>query len=538
MTWGVQLNQIARRLRSPMLAITASAVITACTPSGAPDAAAERALEIVVPTEFSSLDPRFTTRALDIKVTRLVHAGLAGLDPDSLEPVPLAAQSWRWRDPSHLEITLRSGLKFHSGKYLEVADICATLEALADKRLGSPHRVVAESIGACRDLGEGILELTLAKPRATLLSDLEVPILRADQAASAQSATGDLDGLGAYRISHFDWAEVRLEAVPGQASALGLHQRSSSPPNPDGANPETDSATHVVIRTVRDENARALRLMAGSADIAPNAISATILPALEQRPELEVKSRPGANVTYMLFQNDRAPTNQLAFRRAVAHAIDRKLLVTTLLAGKAQVASGLFPRGHWAADPDAEAIDSDTQQARSVLSQAAPFTLTTSTDRARLTVARAIAQMLTDAGATVRVVALDLGVLLKRLDAGDFQLAVLQMPELTEPNILNWFFNPRGIPGEGGEGKNRARYRNPSVGKWLDAASKSNARDERGELYRRIARQMAEDLPVLPLWHEDQVAVVSTRAHGFELDAVGRWGALAGRSDPASPAGN
>ncbi|MCB9588437.1 MAG: ABC transporter substrate-binding protein [Polyangiaceae bacterium] len=491
-----------------------------------------------MPTEFSSLDPRFTTRALDIKVTRLVHAGLAGLDRNSLEPVPLVAKSWRWRDASHLEVSLRPGLKFHSGKSLEVADVCATLTALADKRLGSPHRVVAESVGTCRDLGEGRLELTLAKPRATLLSDLEVPILRADQAASAQSATGDLDGLGPYRISHFDWAEVQLEVVPGQAAKLGLHVQGSSPPNPDGANAGTDPAAHVMIRTVRDENARALRLMAGSADIAPNAVSATILPALERRPELQVKSRPGANVTYMVFQNDRAPTRELGFRQAVGHAIDRKLLVETLLAGKAQVASGLFPQGHWAADPEAKPLGFDVGRARSVLTQAPAFTLTTSTDRARLTIARAIAQMLTDAGATVRVVALDLGVLLKRLDAGDFQLAVLQMPELTEPNILNWFFNPRGIPGEGGEGKNRARYRNPAVGTWLDTASKSNARAERRALYRQIARQMADDLPVLPLWHEDQVAVVSTRAQGFELDAVGRWGALAGASDPASPAGN
>src|SRR5690606_4355552 len=130
---------------------------------------------------------------------------LAGLDPDTLEPVPLVAQSFSWVDSSHLRVTLRPGLKFHSGKLLEVSDVCGTLAALADKSLGSPHRVVAESIGACRDLGEGRLELSLAKPRATLLSDLEVPILRADQARSAQSASGDLDGLGPYHIERFDW---------------------------------------------------------------------------------------------------------------------------------------------------------------------------------------------------------------------------------------------------------------------------------------------------------------------------------------------
>ena len=39
---------------------------------------------------------------------------------------------------------------------------------------------------------------------------------------------------------------------------------------------------------------------------------------------------------------------------------------------------------------------------------------------------------------------------------------------------------------------------------------------------------MALDLPVVPLWHEDQIAVVSERARGFLPSAEGRWLGLAG----------
>ena len=38
---------------------------------------------------------------------------------------------------------------------------------------------------------------------------------------------------------------------------------------------------------------------------------------------------------------------------------------------------------------------------------------------------------------------------------------------------------------------------------------------------------MAVDLPVVPLWHEDQVAVISERARGFLPSAEGRWLSLA-----------
>jgi ABC-type transport system substrate-binding protein len=135
--------------------------------------------------------------------------------------------------------------------------------------------------------------------------------------------------------------------------------------------------------------------------------------------------------------------------------------------------------------------------------------------------------MIGDAGLPVRVVSLDLGVLLSRLDAGDFDIALLQIPELTEPNVLSWFFHPRGIPGEGGEGKNRGRYRNAAAGDLLDRASESSDRDERRARYAEFQALMARDLPAIPLWHEDQVAILSERARGFRPSAEGRFASLA-----------
>lgn len=470
--------------------------------AGAPPAA-ERPLEIVLPQEIATLDPRFSTRGHDVKTTRLVHAGLAGLDPDTLAPVPLVAQSWQFTSERTLAVELRPGVRFHSGRPLTAGDVCATLLALADPKLGSPHRAVVRAIGSCEAQGDHRLQLTLATDRATLLTDLEVPILRADQAAAAPAPLGGLDGLGPYRITRASPAVVELE------------------PADTGVWPRPRHA--LVVRSIRDENARALRLLGGRADIAPNALSPTLLPALEGRAGLTTRARSGANVSYLLFQNDRPPFDRVEVRRAVAQAIDRDQIVRALLSGRAQTARGLLPHGHWAA-PAAPTIQVfDPAPARAVLAGLPEVTLVTSTDRLRITVARALAQMLGDAGLKVRVVSLDFGVLLARLDSGDFEMATLQMPELTEPNLLAWFFHPRGVPGEGGEGKNRARYRDAEVGAWLDAAGKTRDQARRQALYSQVAERMQRDVPVVPLWHEDQVAVVSARAAGFSLSAEGRW---------------
>jgi peptide/nickel transport system substrate-binding protein len=459
----------------------------------------------VVPTEAATLDPRFATRSLDVKITRLVHAGLVGLDPDTLEPVPLVAESLRFRDERTLDVTLRPGVVFHGGRALRPEDVCATIAAVKDPALASPHRAVVEAIGTCEKTGERRLTLSLGSPRATLLTDLELPILRADEARSPPRPDGSLDGLGPFRVRAVSEGEVVLE--PADTSVL---------PRPRHA---------VIVRTVRDENARVERLLAGRSDVAPNAVSPMLLPALDGKDGLRVVSRRGANVTYLLFQNDRAPFDRVSVRRAVAESIDRELIVETLLGGRAVVASGLLPPGHWAF-ADVPRIPFSPAVARPVLEGLPRVRLLTTTDRSRVTIARAIAQMLGDGGLSTDVVPLDPGVFFARLDAGDFDLAVLQIPELTEPNVLRWFFHPRGVPGEGGEGKNRARYRSAAAGDLLDVAARTVDRGVRRSAYAALAAKMAEDVPVVPLWHEDQIAVVSARARGFSPSAEGRWLAL------------
>ena len=484
--------------------LAAALSIAGCT-RGASEPA--RPIEIVVPTEAATLDPRFSTRSLDIKITRLVHAGLAGLDPDTLAPVPLVAERFDFEDDRTLLVTLKRGVRFHSGRPLSSADVCGTIDALNDKTLGSPHRAVVRAIGECEQHGPTMVRLRLREPRATLLSDLEVPILRADQARGAPSPEGRLDGLGPFRVEAVRFGEVTL--APADTGVLGKPRH------------------RLVVRTVRDANARALRLMAGRSDIAPNAVSPTLLPALEGEAGLHTEARPGANVTYLLFQNDRAPFDRADVRRAVARAIDRETIVRTLLAGRGRVASWIFPAGHWAHAAKLRAEPFDPEAARPVLEPLPPVSLLTSTDRARVTVARAIAQMLRDAGLRVSVIPLDFGVMLQRMDAGDYLMATLQMPELTEPNILKWFFHPSGVPGEGGEGKNRARYRSTVAGELLDQASENRDIDVRQRLYTQLAWRMSRDMPVVPLWHEDQVALLSPRARGFTLSAEGRWLAAA-----------
>jgi MarR-like DNA-binding transcriptional regulator SgrR of sgrS sRNA len=136
-----------------------------------------------VSTDVETLDPRHATDAVSMRVTRLLHAGLSRLDPDTLEPRPYLARAWTWEDPVTLRVELREDVRFHGGKALEPEDVIATVAAFRSPTVGSRHARVVEPIERVEADGPHAVRIRLRRLHATLLSDLELPILRADEAA-------------------------------------------------------------------------------------------------------------------------------------------------------------------------------------------------------------------------------------------------------------------------------------------------------------------------------------------------------------------
>lgn len=468
---------------------------------------AERPIEMLVLTDPETLDPRHATDAVALRTTRLLHAGLVRLDPDSLEPKPYAARSWTWLDDRTLRVELRDDVRFHSGRPLTPDDVVSTLRAFVAPEVGSRHARVVEPIAEATVDPPNAVRIRLKRAHATLLTDLEVPILRADEAMGPPRPDGSLDGIGPYVVSRREPGAIVL--APAKDGAMPAPQRG------------------VVLRTVHDENARALRMHAGRADLVVNGFSPTLLPSLEHADGVSVSARRGANLTYLLARSDRGVLADVRIRRAISFAIDRATVAKTLLADRAQPASTLVPPGHWAHSP-AEPWPYDPTRAKALLAEAGVrdlhLTLLTSTDRLRGTIARTIAQELADIGVTLEVVPLELGTLLARLASGDFELSTLQLPEMTEPNVFRFFLHSSAIPPAGA---NRGRIRDADVDRLLDEGVSAIDPERRKAIYRDLERVVRERALFIPLWHEDQVAVTSARASTFRPSAEGRWLGLA-----------
>jgi peptide/nickel transport system substrate-binding protein len=476
------------------------------------DGGAGRPLELLIGAEPQTLDPRFVADVYGLRIARLVHAPLFRPHPDTLEPEPLLAEHPRVDESGILTFSVRENACFDDGKPVVAGDVIATLEALGDATLGAPAKRLVDTLARI-EAPDGLVGRTVRlhprAPRATLLGDLDLAVLSADHARRPRGAA--LASTGPYRLTSVEPGVIAL-------SPSATFGRWATP----------SARRAVVVRTVRDEAARAMRMLGSAADLAPGSLSPANAKALVESADgqhLTLVRRDGATTAWLTLHCGRAPLDRPEARRALAMAIDVETLVATKLDGQALVARGLLPPMLGVAAPPRDPFDPRAAAALWAAHGAQrPLELLTSPDRLRVSVARAIAQMLTDVGVVVELRIFELGTLFARLAGGEFDLAPTVSGEIDDPETLRWYIHSGATPPRG---QNRGRFADAEVDALLDRGVSELMRERRLDTYAALERRLAALRPMLPLWHEAHIAVVGPRARGFRPGADGRWGALA-----------
>ncbi|HET8937351.1 MAG TPA: ABC transporter substrate-binding protein [Polyangiales bacterium] len=472
---------------------------------------------LLLPRDIQQLDPRYVGDIIGLKVSRLIFASLTRIDPITLETVPDLAREVRVIGDSEYVVALRPDLHFSDGSALDAEDVVATFRSMVDPAMQSRYASTYQRIASVTALDALTISFRLTGPHASFPTDLEVPILRAEDAHRRLSMErGDpLIGAGPYVIARRQPGVIELEHNPRWYAG-------------------TPRVPRVRMLVVHDDNTRALRMLSGAADLSLNGIPAGLVPLFTGRKDFVVETAPGIGTTYLGINTVAPGLSDANVRKALALAIDRKALIKAKFSGRAQLASSFVPLGHWAFDPNTPAYEYDPDAARALLDRAgltgsprARWVLRCDSERSRVSIARAIAAMLADVGIAVRVQTTENATLLADLDRGHFELSLAQFSEVIEPHVLSWFFASDRIPGPGRVGLNRWRFRDKVVDEVLETGRRSLDREERKRAYTLLQRRLAEQLPVVPLWHEDVVAVRSTRVRSIEIPRDSRFTTLA-----------
>jgi len=558
-----------------------------------PGAEGERVV-IILETAPRDLDPRFVSDASSTKVSKLIFCSLTTTETDDLHPALEVAESVvpACAEPStgepdgssagggsecrHWVVKIRAGVFWHDGVELTAEDVVYTYSSILESEIASPFRGdLQRKIESVRE-ENGEVHFHLATPVATFLTDLSIGLVPKHvlepKAGLAGTFDDDFVGCGPFRY---------LFRHKDQKVVLARNKLYWKEVGPE----------YVVVRMVPDEATRVLSVMSGSGHVLVNNLSPPVVRRLEERNDVRVLHKKAACTTYLAFNLLDERLADVRVRKAIALGMDRDIIVRDQFRDMAVVANGILPPIHWAYCDDVEKYGYDPARSRELLDEAglavdpetgfrAKFTLKVTTDRFRRNIGSIIAYKLASIGIKVELLPLELSTFLADVRKGNFEMYILQLPEVVEPDILRWLlhsqaapvltpiegrsrygsedrtlFPPRfdevsgplaktcrerwfprvhnqalenffrqafGMPSSIGSG-NRSFFFDPNLDCCLELGYMTMDREERLRYYNEAQKIAAAGIPVLPLWHEDNVAVVRTEVEGYRLLPINRY---------------
>jgi peptide/nickel transport system substrate-binding protein len=489
--------------------LSASALLQACgassSPSQAPGGggaspAADTGKEIdllrvSLPGSLSNLYPGQESGILNYYVAAICTEGLVGVDANG-SIVPALAAEFKRTSPTTYVYTLRPDARFHDGSPVTAEDILYSIERAKDVKTSPSTASYWDNLAKAAKTGDNEITLTTKN---------------ADEAFAWMP--GNMGALWIAPKAVWQKADGRLGTAESPLVGSGPYQVTSFAPDShveltrsESWRGEKPKIAKIRFDFIADDNTRLLAWKAGEAQLSLN------VPLAQAR---QWESAPGTRVLYapdrsyagLTFNTSVKPFDDPHVRKAIAHAINREAIVSSILRGKAQVATALSTPeqfgGLWTPEQAAKELATvpqyayDLEKAKQELAQSSvPDGFTASLSYPNTgphlgTAALAFAADLKKIGITLDV---------KELTIEQWLAELNESPALS----YMWYFNTTGDPGELaswflGPG-NPAKYENKAVLDTIGKASGESDPAKRAALLIEAQRAQAADLAYLPLW--------------------------------------
>ncbi len=495
-------------------------------------------------------DPAFASDGETFRIARQIHEGLLGNELGGTEPVPELAEEYQVsEDGLEYTFTLREGVQFHDGTDFNAEAVCFNFErwynfeGLAQSPSATPYYQdvfggfastpdtpnIYESCEAS-DESTAVIRLTqvtskfpaaLALPAFSIQSPTALQEYDADNLSGSEDAISysqyaleNPTGTGPFRFESWDRGNgevtlVRNEEYWGDAALLD----------------------EIIFRTIPDGNTRRQELQAGSID-GYDFVAPADYQTLEDE-GLQVLVRDPFNILYLGMNAGGVPGSGAnpalqdpRVRQAIAHAIDRETIVTSLLPDGAEAATQFMPPTVEGWADDVTTYDYDPDRARQLLQEAGAagttlrFFYPTEVSRPYLpdpaAMFQVISQNLTDAGFTIQATSLPWNPdYLNVVQAGGADIHLLGWTgDYNDAyNFIGTFFAAKA---DGLAKAEFGAFNNPEIFSALAEADAEPDAAARTERYQEANRLIMDYLPGVPISHSPPALVVAENVSGLE----------------------
>ena len=436
---------------------------------------------------------------------RMVYNGLTDFN-ETGDLVPGLARSWTASEEADtFTFKLAPGVQFHDGQPCTADDVRFTYEMVADTKVASPLNVYVANLKSIDTPDKSTVTLRFNGPNVLMMPGVSaMGILPKHLWAGADPRKSQYlaqpVGTGPFKLK--DWQR-------------GDHLTFVA--NRDYFRKGRPYLDQVIFKVVSDAATGIQSFRNGELDAVlsqgvPGGLPyALVRQIVDAKPPNIVTNEFVQAFSQILWMNCAAPPfDNPKVRRAIAHSINKDLIVKALLQGFGRVQDsvvGNFPSMRWAHDP---AIKSDYSPARAnqLLDEAGypkkaggRFKITIlATEGFRVKLSEALRAMFTAVGIESSIQSSTWAPYIQRIrqdrdTAG--MIWTIFIPRQVDPSLILDYLSPKNAkPG----GSNYSQWTNARAGELIEAARATGNQAKRKGMYQEIQKIVADEAPVVPLY--------------------------------------
>ncbi len=449
-----------------------------------------------------SLDPRRATDAGSQRLTDLLFQPLVRLGPD-LEAKPALAQSWSYKNKVYTFV-IPSDVSFSHGRKISREDLLFSFEEYKKGPFASSFEVV-ESVKVQKKGDNFVLKIKLKKPSAKFLrADLPILKILPRDRASKKDFHRHPVGTGPFQLKKFSSSQLVFRAWRKKDSF---------------------SIKEVVFKIIRDDGTRFQKMLNEELDIVQSDMPFLKMAYFENKKDrFQVFRGPGLSTTYMLINLKDPCLKNKDLRQLLSYALDRRKIIQYKLKGLARPARTVLSPADPFFNPHLPPPVHNLKKAKDLWKtlpekcQKKVFSFKSSHARSAVDHGKVLALQLKRAGLRIKRESYEWGRFYSDLNEGHFQLALLKWVGIMDPDIYRVAFHSREFAPRG---RNRGFYQNSQLDQLLEEGAGTMDPDRRKAVYHRVQEIVQKDLAFVPLWHEEQTAVLRKNIVNYRLSRAG-----------------
>ncbi|AEF84565.1 dipeptide-binding protein [Treponema primitia ZAS-2] len=426
--------------------------------------------------DVTSLDPHIGKETPAVTVTNHIFDTLVEVDGVTNELKPQIAERWEQLSPTSYRFFIRKGIKFHDGTELTAADVKFSL----DRAIATPAvAYIVDFISNVTVEDPYTVVVNTHAPYGPTLRNLSVPFAAIiPKAAVEANPTGFIQhpiGSGPYKFVSWKQSDsVQMEAFADYYAGA----------------PKTKN---LIMKVIPEPSQRTIALETGELDLAYD-LTPNDLKIITGNDKLTVFKAPSLSCTYISMNMRKAPFNNKLVRQAISHAIDRQLIVDTVLSGAGQAADAIIAPavyGYFETGVD----KFDPELSKQLLAQAGypngfSCSLWVNNSVQRVEICQAIIEMLRNVGITARLEVMELGAFIQRSTAGEHDMGAFGW--VTSTKDADYTYYSLEHSSQQGAAGNRTFTADPEVDRLVDLGRTSVDPAIREKAYKDLAIYLAD----------------------------------------------